>query len=350
MKLLVPIILILTVSAIFPACRKSSDLPAPPSVTPGYIGPYLYVGGGTLNSRGIYWKSQLIKPVPVADTLVNALNITAIATSANAVYMAGEAGGYWKNDSFIAIPNAFNIQFLSLTGSAIYTAGYDKSANLAYWVNNSEISLEKTFDRNLFPYEGILSYGLSGITGSGSDVYVTGILSFENEPYSPDTAVQGNFGMLWKNGGLHLLGPGVLLSAVYKSTAGVVVVDSNVYIAGQYPDTTFAGGYWKNGIWTPINNGSFTPSSIAAIGGKVYIPGYTYIRAPGSFTQRAAYWVDGTLVPLDGLVAYAVTSHDSDIYVLGVDPKGNIVVWKNSTVFEMIGPGATLIATSIAIE
>jgi hypothetical protein len=116
----------------------------------------------------------------VADTLVNALNITAIATSANAVYMAGEAGGYWKNDSFIAIPNAFNIQFLSLTGSAIYTAGYDKSANLAYWVNNSEISLENTFDRSLFPYEGILSYGLSGITGSGSDVYVTGILSFEN--------------------------------------------------------------------------------------------------------------------------------------------------------------------------
>jgi hypothetical protein len=109
--------------------------------------------------------------------------------------------------------------------------------------------------------------------------------------------------MLWKNGGLHLLGRGVLLSAVYKSTAGVAVVDSNVYIAGQYPDTTFAGGYWKNGVWTPINNGSFTPSSIAAIGGKVYIPGYTYIRAPGSFTQRAAYWVDGTLVPLDGLVA-----------------------------------------------
>ena len=350
MKLLFPITLIITMSAVLPACRKSSDLPAPPAITPSYIGPYLYVGGANVNSQGIYWKSQLIKPVPVADTVANAHNIKAIATSANGVYMAGEAGGYWKNDSFIAIPNAFNIQFLSIAGSAIYTAGFDKSANLAYWVNNSEVNLENTFGRNLFPYQGVSSFALSGITGSGPDIYVTGFLFFENEPFSPDTAVEGNFGMVWKDGGLHLLGQGAFLSAVYQSTAGVVVVDSNVYIAGQYPDTTFAGGYWKNGVWTSINNGSFSPSSIAAIGGKIYIPGYTYVRTPGSFTQQAAYWVDGTLVPLDGVVAYAITSYGSDLYVLGIDSRGNIVVWKNGALFETIGPSATLMATTIAIH
>ena len=350
MKFLIPILLLITTVVLLPACKKSSDVPASLPITPGYIGPYLYVGGATLNSQGVYWKSQLIKPVPIADTLANAHNITAIATSANGVYMAGEAGGYWKNDSFIAIPNAFNIQFLSLSGSAIYTAGTDKSLNLAYWVNNSEVSLENTFDRSLFPYEGVLSYALSGIAGSGSDVYVTGLLSFENEPFSPDSAVEGTFGMVWKNGGLKLLGSGVLLSFDYRSTAGVVLVDSNIYIAGQYPDTTHAGGYWKNGVWNSINNGAFSPSSIAAIGGKIYIPGYTYIRTPGSFTQQAAYWADGNLVALDGLVANAITSYGSDTYVLGIDPKGNIVVWKNGAVFQTIGPAATLIATSIAIH
>jgi hypothetical protein len=122
-------------------------------------------------------------------------------------------------------------------------------------------------------------------------------------------------------------------------------------VAGIFPSRAGkadSGGYWKNGIWNSINNGSFYPSSIASFGSDVYIPGYTYTWTP-TYSQQAAYWKNGTLVQLNGAAATAITVYGSDIYVLGVDQNNNIVVWKNGAVFETLGSASTSRATCIAI-
>lgn len=345
-----PWIAVLIVLALLASCHKSSDKPAPqPALTPIPTGPYLYVGGGTVSHQGIYWKSQLNHPLPVAaDTVKNANIITSMISTEEGLYFAAQTAGYWKNDSFIVIPDALQIAYLAVSGPTVYAAGLDKYIDITYWAGNTENDLATTFNRTRFPDEGVLSCGVSGIAVSAGNVYVTGYLFFENEPFTPDSVANGSFAMLWTNGSLQTYGPGVPLSAVYQSTVGVALVGNDIYVAGHYPDTTYAGGYWKNGSWNPIANGTFLPSAIAANGNSVYMPGNYWSR--GTYTAGAAYWVDGKLVPIDGAYALAITFFQSDVYILGVDNNSNVVVWKNGEVFETIGPSASLIATSIAIR
>ena len=337
------------VLSVLASCHKSTDMPGQqPTLTPLSVGPFLYVGGGTLSNQGIYWKSQLNHPVPVADTLKNANVITSMVGTQDGLYFAAQTAGYYKDTSFIALPAALFVRYLALSGPTIYAAGTDQSANLAYWVGNNDNNLENSFGRARYPDEGIATFNLTGIAASGGHVYVTGCLFFENEPFTPDSVVNGSFAMLWTDGSLQTYGPGESLSAVYQSTAGVAVAGNDVYVAGRYPDTTYAGGYWKNGSWNPIANGTFLPSAIAASGNSIYMPGNYWSR--GSYTNGAAYWVDGKLVPLNGAYALAITFFQSDIYILGVDNNSNVVVWKNGEVFETIGPSSDLIVTSIAIH
>ena len=337
------------VLALSTSCHKSSDKPAQaPSITPVSTGPYLYVGGGTANHQGIYWRSQLNHPVPVADTVKNADVITSMVGTEDGLYFAAQTGGYWKNDSFIALPDALQIAYLAVSGPTVYAAGLDENINITYWTGNTENDLRNTYGRSRYPDQGVTTFGVSGIAASAGNVYVTGYLSFENEPFTPDSVVNGNFALLWTDGNMQPYGPGVLLSAVYQSTVGVALAGNDVYVAGHYPDTTYAGGYWKNGAWNSIANGTFLPFSIAANGNNIYMPGNYWSR--GTYTQGAACWVNGKLVPLNGAYALAVAFFRSDVYILGVDNNGNVVVWKNGSVFETIGPSASLIVTSIAIR
>jgi hypothetical protein len=347
MKPLILASTLLLAATLLSSCHKNAALP---SSLPGQQGLYLYVGG-TNSSTGVYWKTSLSQgfSAQVPNTVANSTLITSILTSGSDVYMAGQTGGYWKNDSFVTVTGASQIQFMALSGSTVYTAGFDQSLNLAYWANNTENNLAPTIDRNRFPFEGVSTQGLSGIALSGSNVLVTGKLFFENEPGLPDTTADGNFALLWNNGSLQLLGPGVLISAVYPSTVGIAVTGNDVYVAGRKSDTTYPGGFWKNGNWNSINNGSFTPMSIAASGTNIYIPGYTYIRSPGSYSQQAAYWYNGNLIPLDGSEADAVAVSGSDAYILGVDNNNNIVVWKNSSLFGTLGTRAAYGAITMAI-
>jgi len=70
-------------------------------------GPYLYLGGSD-DSKGVYWKISLLRPWAdvIADTVQNATNISSIVISDTTRYMIGGSAGYWKNDSFIAVPSA----------------------------------------------------------------------------------------------------------------------------------------------------------------------------------------------------------------------------------------------------
>lgn len=314
------------------------------------MGPWLYVGGGVSPTQGVYWKARLVDPVPViADSLINSDIVTSMVSSNDGLYLAAQGAGYWKNNAFIALPYAVQIDYLAVSDGTIYATGLNNYEHLTYWIGNAEVDLGNTyFDRTRWPDQGVTTYGLSGIAASGNSVYVTGYLSFANEPMTPDSVVDGNFALLWTNGNMQPFGPGVSLSAYYKSTTGVAIVGKDVYVSGEFPDTTYAGGYWKNGAWNPIANGTFLPSTITTNGTSICMPGNYWAR--GSYTKGAAYWLDGKLIPLPGYYAVAATFFNSDIYVLGIDNDNNYVVWKNGALFETIGSAVNLTATCLAIQ
>jgi hypothetical protein len=349
MKPLIPLLLILAPGLILSSCSKDSGGGNTTIVHPPYTGPYLYVGG-TMNSKGVYWKIGLSDPGTSAgwDTLANSSNITSIVTSGKDVYMAGQAGGYWKNDTFVAIQGANDIQYLTLSGNTVYAAGFNSTQDIAWWGGQAQTDLQNTIGRDRFPDQSFSSYGFTGICVSGSNVYLSGLLSFQNEPGTPDSALSGDFGLLWKNGNLTLLGTGQEVSFDYQSTSGIGLLGNDLYIAGRLTDTSHAGGYWKNGVWNPINNGFFLPSSLTIAGSDVYIPGATYTRAP-SYLQQAVYWKNGSLVTLSGVLTSAVVVNGSDLYVLGVNNIGDIMVWKNGALFKTLGSASKMTATCMAI-
>lgn len=336
------VLIVLTLSA---SCHKSVDKPAPP---PTSIGPYLYVGGGTAGNLGVYWKAQLHNPVPVADTVMNAGIISNMLSAGDGIYFAAKTGGYWKNDAFITIPDALQVSCLAVSGGTVYAAGLNKKIDITYWVGNIENDLSGTFGHARYPDQSFSSFSVTGIAASAGKVCVSGSLYFDNYPGTPDSVPWGNFAMLWTNGNLQPLSSGAYVNLTYQSTQGVAIVGNDIYVAGHYPDTTFAGGYWKNGVWNSVANGSFLPSAIATNGTNICMPGNYWAR--GSYTQGAAYWLDGKLIPLGGTYALAATFFGSDLYIVGTDNNNNIVVWKNGTLFETIGSAANLIATSIAIR
>jgi hypothetical protein len=251
----------------------------------------------------------------------------------------------------VPVTNANSVEYLTLSGTTVFTTGFDKSGDIAYWQNNTEADLEGTIGRNLFPYQGVLSDALSGIALAGSDVYVSGKLSTGNEPYSPPSAVYGDFGLIWKNAGLQLLDKGGYpLGIDYNSTVGITIVGSDVYVAGRAPDSTTAGGYWKNNVWNAINNGAYVPTSITSQGSDVYITGFDYTPSGPIVGLQGNYWKNGTEVKVAGANSTnAIVISGNDVYVLGVDYNNNNVVWKNGAVFETVGSANTQTATSIAI-
>lgn len=124
--------------------------------------------------------------------------------------------------------------------------------------------------------------------------------------------------------------------------SNMVSADDCLYFAAN------TGGYWKNGVWNSMANGTFLPSSVITNGAIVCMRGNYWAR--GSSTQGAAYWLDGNLARLNGEYAQAATFFGSDLYIVGTDNDNNIVVWKNGALFETIGSAINLIATSIAIR
>jgi len=334
-------------------CKKDDKSPiktTPPAVT----GPYLYVGGGTFN-KGVYWKTSLSqKTINITqDTIANTSGITGMVTSGSDMYFAGQVGGYWKNKTFVPVTGAASISHLTLSGGDIYTVGFDSQSNVAYWKNTTETIVQNPFVRSsLLPNIGDTNGSLSGIAVSNASVYLTGILSFINEPGSPNTPAEGGYGLLWANGNLQLLGQGYPISAVDQfTTVGVAVSGSDVYVAGRMPAANYPGGYWKNGVFSSINSGSFISSSVTTNGSDVYIAGFTYTHPlSASSPQQAAYWKNGTFATIaGGSSATAIVINGTDVYILGIDNNGNNVVWKNGAVFETLGSASSQLATCIAI-
>jgi hypothetical protein len=330
------------------ACKKDNKQPTPQPTA--VTGPFIYVGGSKA-SGAAYWKISLSQPgaAIISDSIAGSPRITSIVSSGNDIYMASQTGGYWKNKSFVPVTGASNIEYIATSANGVFTAGFDNTSNIAYWNNNTEVSLQNTIGHTLFPNQGESAYALTGIAASASTAYVTGQLFTQNQPTGPQT-LSGNFGLLWTNGGLALFGKGFFASAVYRSTVGIALSGNDIYVAGQIPDSTYAGGYWKNGVWNPLNNGLFIPNSIIAAGNDVYITGSNNIRG-NSPNSMPGYWKNGSFVNISGaLYTLAVAINGNDVYLLGVDSNNNNVVWKNGAPFATIGPFLNSTVTTMAIS
>jgi len=105
-----------TIAGVLLTCSCKKDSPqVNPTPIPVLGGPYLYLGGSD-DSKGVYWKISLLRPWAdvIADTVQNATNISSIVISDTTRYMIGGSAGYWKNDSFIAVPSASQLNLLAV--------------------------------------------------------------------------------------------------------------------------------------------------------------------------------------------------------------------------------------------
>jgi hypothetical protein len=207
---------------------------------------------GVCQGIGQYWKNG------VSVALTDAANYGeawSIAESGGDVYVGGwqyvttqidpthtytaPVAMLWKNGvrTELSDPLAAGVGYsMFLSGSDIYVAGYTCPENSAppcsvatYWKNGTPVDLTTQTDTVA-----------TSVFVSGSDVYVAG-----NYTYGIGT---DNIGDLWKDGTLTQLTTG-------PSAANQVVVSgSDVYVAGAVGGSQ--AGYFKNGVFTPVTDGT----------------------------------------------------------------------------------------------
>jgi hypothetical protein len=341
MKNKLQFIAIISVILLSSACKKSSPSSDHPTPAPPETGPFLYIGGIS-DSKGIYWKFSLSDTLAsaIADTVENSTNISAIVISDSTRYMVGGSAGYWINNTFVPVPGASQLNLLAVSGTTVYTAGQDISLNQALWTNGAESENLTSAMSGIF-VQADQDYSLTGIALSGSNILVSGTWVVEGVPGGPDSAIDGGFGVLFTNGVGQLLpynNDSYFGGILFHWTSGVTVAGNDTYVAGILPDSIAVpkGGFWKNGVWNSINNGQFRPSAIASSGSNVVIAGYTYTLPWNPLSIQAAYWQNGNLTNLNGANTYMVAAYGNDAYVLGSDDNGNIVVWKNGSLFKTL--------------
>ena len=309
--------------------------------------PYLYVGGAR-NSTAAFWRVSLSQPNGniITDTTASPNAVSSIVTLGNDVYIVAGTPGYWKNKMFITVFGASQIYNIAIAGTSVYTSGWDSSGNLAYWVNNREVSLQNAIG-NQFTNAHIMNVTETGMALSGSNVLVTGRIYVENWTTDPAGSFDNN-GLLWTNASLQLFGPGgVYLGTGFPSTVGITVLGSDNYVAGVLPDSTstkgnWNSGYWKNGVFTSFNNKNFNPACITSAGNDIYIG--------GSANAQGVYWKSGTFVSIANATRLiTMVIYNNDVYALGIDNNNNNVVWKNGAVFITMGQVSNQLTTSMAI-
>lgn len=216
-------------------------------------------------------------------------------TTPNASYpQAGPRTTVWKNGAPTSLPGSYALGMVAgntytvqgyedyvsgmyVSGNDVYVSGgsFYTFAHASYWKNNARIDL------------GAGPLTTTGIAVSGNDVYVTGFAS---------TSQVGTLGVYWKNGELHYLSTDSTHGS--SSATAVVVANGDVYIAGwQNIDSYSRAMLWKNGVGTPLTNGTLSSSaySVYVVGADVYVAGTQWV-APGNYV--AVYWKNGVPVTL----------------------------------------------------
>lgn len=217
---------------------------------------------------------------------------------------------------------------LAVSGNKFYACGYTAIGTVST-ANVWEYDMTaKTYTSTPYtnPFEASKNSRALSVAVSGTDVYVAGYVMSNTSPsYKVAT--------LWKNGTPTYLIEGDPTKPTGNSEASCVFVSgSDVYVSGFVPfEEESKAGYWKNGTWTALTdglNGSDTGRSIFVKGTDVYVCGECKLRP--------VYWKNGAKTELleNMGYAYSIYVQGNDIYVAGQTPGAtgqNATYWKNST-------------------
>lgn len=250
------------------------------------------------------------------------------------VYMAGsyytKASGvelpvYWKGTEMVQLSdkNGFTSSIYVANGDVYVAGGEYAGTNFQkamYWKNGVAVSLTDGSTSGDYAYD---------IFVLGTDVYVSGSV------YDADLGVRAVY---WKNGTRVDLNTPCNCTTIARAT-GITVSGSDVYVAGWGYEQDDRGNsiptlyYWKNGTATKLIEGSAT-TDITVSAGNVYVAG----RGWFSGTQVGAkYWKNGgtpiTLSASDATYddANAIFVSGNDVYVAGSSDDGTAKYWKNGT-------------------
>ena len=319
----------------------------------------LYIGGNLANGNSVplaaYWKFNLTAsgaPTPATVlpvTLTGANLVNMILVSDTTVYMTANTtdgiGRYWKNDTAVSVSGAQVISYIAVSGGNVYATGINSSNAMAYWVNQKGTNLNGTLP------SGGATCSPTGIAVSGSDVYLTGNLSFLPRP-GVDTVAYGSAAGYWKDGQLSLLTEGGDGGLYYPSTTGIVSSGPDVYVAGNEltdSDVVWAG-YWKDGNSTTLVSSEYlktrsytNTTGIAVAGSDVYVTGVvtTVDTLTDQASYQAVYWKNGVQTSLpSGAQASGITVNGQDVYIAGTDASNEPMVWKNGEILLKLDAGS----------
>jgi hypothetical protein len=233
----------------------------------------VYAAG--LQNSGIpaIWKNGAIQ----SQAPTNRYAYSVVYTSGADLYVGGRDGSFhpflMKNGIALssqpnAITSSTNFAGILVSGSDLYTFGFDDNNSGAYWNWTTGVETEINCS------DGQPAQGLSQLIVSSSDIYVAG----RDDNYNPSW---------WKNG-----------VEMYSDQSGNSI--TSMFLSGTdfYEAGYIDGGplaYWVNGQENDIDpnlNSSGSTGSINVSGGHVYVGGQDGNGA-------AALWVDGVETVLD---------------------------------------------------
>jgi hypothetical protein len=274
-------------------------------------------------------------------------------TSTATVYVLGTSGGdslvCWKNGvpTLLAYtPDVFACSMVMVDSDIYIAAGYspagtnpsditDTPGIASYWKDGQQYPLSLS--------EGAVGAVATGIFVSGSDVYVSGTMHFNDPTSVPFTPRWGFTACYWKNGQPTLLTDwaatvsyfGYLQSVRSDFTSGIFVSGNDVYVAGgerypiNHPLPFHFTGYWKDDAFVDLPN-YLTDSNVTTqlpepITGPITMNG-TDLYVSGNqqpLSHRfptGLYWQNGTLISLwpdSGDYVYNLQISGNDIYNVG---------------------------------
>jgi hypothetical protein len=291
----------------------------------------IYCGGNSFNytyqgtDYSTSQQSSVSNGTASTGSVVNLGGLVACGASAGEdIYVGTEyyLGGLWKNG--IRSFNAEVVKSVFVVDNDVYATGQATSnGGPIVWKNGIATALSTS--------NGVAR--TNSIFVTGTDVYCVG-------EERPNIIGSSYFARLWKNGVQNLLSiPSPIWSNLGTNASSVFIQGLDVYVAGNTSDGVFGttiAGFWKNGVFTSLNNGTGNKAkanSIFVFNNDVYVAGT--LKETQNGPSRAVYWKNGVPVFLTTTEGEATSIYVSqgDVYVAGRrDLSGGMyyfMYWKN---------------------
>lgn len=241
------------------------------NITPNSVfvsGTNVYVAGSGLN-RAKIWKNNMVTILTPQDDDGNA---NAVYVSGSDIYVTGanytstrlDGGGpvIWKNGvmSYLNQNGGAGVaNSIFVSGGNVYVAG-DIDGNPVYWKNGVLNFLSKVTSNGTGDMANVKS-----IYVNGSDVYVTGSMNVTGGVFGA-----GPSAILWKNGIASEITNPSNSTYTHGIANSVVVVGSEVYIAGIYAGNNDTGGD-RGFIWSSTKGWIYTTAQRAGLF-SIFVP------------------------------------------------------------------------------